>query len=204
MTKKFNATMPEIDNYDTAYLDELDGHVADFTYEEPVHLPAVRTNVVVPQRAQPNPMSGALAHLMTQQPASNGERDAVAIRHMEMMSERSTPSERSWGKLVQYAGWVAIAGIITVGLNQAGLDSVMAWIVFVCAFGYGVYKVNRDENEHSPAGVERHKTDGYVKIRVAEIKAQDRANARNHATFGRVLDQVYGGDRAQNRITRQR
>ena len=95
---------------------------------------------------------------------------------------------------------------MALGLHKADLiDDRMAWLCFVAAFIYGVYKSNADENAHSPAGVERHKTDIYGKIRITEIKAADKANARSHETFGKVVDKVYGGgDHAQGRITRKR
>lgn len=201
----------EILNYDTEYLDAIDGHVTDIVPTAvPISYPQRTQNVpsklVLPsQQVAPNPMAGALAHLMTAQP-SNGQQDAYAIQHMQAMSEKSTPIDRNRAKLILMAGWVAIAGIIALGLHKAELiDSRMAWLCFVVAFAYGVYKANADENAHSPAGVERHKTDIYGKIRITEIKAADKANERNHETFNRVLDQVYGGgDRVQNRITRQR
>ena len=198
----------EIMNYDTEYLDAIEGSVTDLA-PVPTAYPAqtriIPNSVVLPsQQAAPNPMAGALAHLMAPQP-SNGERDAYAIQHMQAMSEKSSPTERNRAKLVLIAGWVAIAGIIAVGLHQAEMiDSRMAWLCFVIAFAYGTYKANADENAHSPAGVERHKTDIYGRIRSEEIAAGDRANARNHETFNRVIDQVYGGgSRAQNRITKR-
>ena len=149
-------------------------------------------------------MAGALAHLMTAQP-STGQQDAHAIQHMQAMSEKSSPMERNRAKLILTVGWVAIAGIVALGLHQADLiDNRMAWLCFVVAFAYGVYKSNADENAHSPAGVERHKTDIYGKIRITEIKAADKANERNHETFNKVIDKVYGGDHVQGRITHKR
>lgn len=215
---KFQTVEPEIIDYDTDYLDEVDGSVTDIvpaSYAQNTRSGAgntrimqatTPTNLVLPaQQPTVNPLAGALSHLMAPQ-ASNGQQDAYAIQHMQAMSEKSTPMDRNKAKLILTAGWVAIAGIIAVGLHKADLiDDRMGWIIFVVAFIYGVYRSNADENAHSPAGVERHKTDIYGKIRFAEIKAQDKANERNHETFGKVLDQVYGGgDRVQNRITRQR
>jgi hypothetical protein len=211
---KFQTVEPEIFDYDTDYLDGVDGSVTDLVPTSAKSVPtlyqhstqSVPANLVLPER-QPtaNPLAGALSHLMAPQ-ASNGQQDAYAIQHMRSMSEKSTPMDRNKAKLILTAGWIAIAGIIAVGLHKADLiDDRMGWIIFVVAFVYGVYKSNADENAHSPAGVERHKTDIYGKIRFAEIKAADKANERNHETFGKVLDQVYGGgDRVQNRITRQR
>ena len=122
-------------------------------------------------------MAGALQWLMAPQ-QSNGQQDAYAIQHMQAMSEKSTPMERNRAKLILTASWVAIAGIVALGLHKADLiDSRLAWLVFVVAFAYGVYKSNADENAHSPAGVERHKTDVYGKIRNAEIAAQDKGTA---------------------------
>ena len=201
----------EILNYDTEYLDAIDGSVTDIVPTTvpkayPQRTQSIPSNLVLPsQQAAPNPMAGALAHLMTAQP-SNGQQDAYAIQHMQAMSEKSTPIDRNRAKLILMTGWVAIAGIIALGLHKAELiDSRMAWLCFVVAFAYGIYKANADENAHSPAGVERHKTDIYGKIRITEIKAADKANERNHETFNRVLDQVYGGgDRVQNRITHKR
>jgi hypothetical protein len=196
----------EIIDYDTEYLDAIEGHVTDVPAVIPTAYPqqTQRPNLVLPQHGQPNAVAGVLGQLMSAQPASHGHQDAVAIRHMEMMSERSSPGERTRAKMIQYVGWVGIASVITAGLALAGLDSVMAWIVFVGVFGYGVRKVNADENEHSPAGVERHKTQSYTAIRLAEIQAADRANARNHKTFTRVIESVYGADNAQDRNPSQR
>ena len=201
----------EIINYDTEYLDAIEGSVTDIVPTTgpkayPNHTQGIPGNLVLPsQQAAPNPMAGALAHLMAPQ-QSNGQQDAYAIQHMQAMSEKSTPMDRNRAKLILMAGWVAIAGIIALGLHKAELiDSRMAWLCFVVAFAYGIYKANADENAHSPAGVERHKTDVYGRIRITEIKAADKANDRNHETFNRVLDQVYGGDdRVQNRITHKR
>lgn len=196
----------EIINYDTDYLNAIEGSVTDIVPTSyPERTRTIPNSVVLPsQQGAPNPIAGALAHLMAPQP-SNGERDAYAIQHMQAMSEKSSPTERNRAKLVLIAGWVAIAGIIAVGLHKAEMiDARMAWLCFVVAFAYGTYKANADENAHSPAGVERHKTDIYGRIRSEEIAAGDRANARNHETFNRVIDQVYGGgSRAQNRITKR-
>lgn len=127
---------------------------------------------------------------MTQAP-TNSERDALAIQHMQAMSEKSTPVDRNVAKLLHYSGWLVISGVVATGLWAAGINSPVAWAVFVVAFISGVLKTNHDENTHSPAGVERHKTDGYVKVRLAEIDANDRANERNHETFQEVLKRVY-------------
>ena len=205
----------EILNYDTEYLDAIDGSVTDITTTALATTPTAnhaavtqqsRSGLVLPtQQAAPNPLAGALSHLMAPQ-QSNGQMDAHAIQHMQAMSERSSPMERNRAKLVLTVGWVAIAGIVALGLHKAELiDNRMAWLCFVVAFVYGVYKSNADENAHSPAGVERHKTDIYGKIRITEIKAADKANARSHETFGKVVDKVYGGgDHAQGRITCKR
>ena len=201
----------EIINYDTEYLDAIEGSVTDIA---PTAAPAaypVRTQtgpagLVLPQQQQSgNPLANALQAVMTHQPATNSQQDAYAIQHMQAMSEKSSPTERNRAKLILMAGWVAIAGIIAVGLHKAELiDSRMAWLCFVVAFAYGVYRANRDENAHSPAGVERHKTDVYGKIRLSEIQAADRANARNHETFNRVVERVYGDPNASHRNPPQR
>lgn len=200
----------EILNYDTDYLDAIDGSVTDtIPTNAPTAYPqrtqSMPGNLVLPaQQAAPNPMAGALAHLMTAQP-SNSQQDAYAIQHMQAMSEKSSPTERNRAKLILMAGWVAIAGIIALGLHKAELiDGRMAWLCFLVAFAYGVYRANRDENAHSPAGVERHKTDVYGKIRITEIEAADRANARNHETFNRVVERVYGEPNASHRNPPQR
>ena len=209
---KFQAVEPEIIDYDTEYLDGVDGCVTDIpTSAKSVptlyqHRPqSVPENFVLPsQQPTANPLAGAMSHLMTQQP-SNSQQDAYAIQHMQAMSEKSTPMARNKAKLILTAGWVAIAGIIAIGLQKADLiDNRMGWIIFVVAFIYGVYKSNADENAHSPAGVERHKTDVYGRIRIREIAAADKANERNHETFGKVLELTYGGgERVQGRITKR-
>lgn len=200
--------MVEIVNYNTDYLDAIDGHVTDLA-------PAVRPRVdpaqtqggparlVLPSSQSSAPLATVMQTVM-HQPVSLGQQDAVAIRHMEMMSERSSPAERTRAKLYQYAGWAAVAGIVATGLSQAGMHSVWTWLVLVGTFAYGVQKTNRDENAHSPAGVERHKTDSYTRIRLAEIEAGDQAHARNHETFNRVVERVYGANYAQDRNPPQR
>lgn len=204
----------EIVDYDIDYCDAIDGHVSDFqapalttptTNHAAITQPSRGALVLPTQQAAPNPLAGALGHLMAPQ-QSNGQQDAYAIQHMQAMSEKSTPMERTNSKVVLMAWWIAIAGIVALGLNKAELiDNRMAWLCFVVAFAYGVYKSNADENAHSPAGVERHKTDIYGKIRITEIQAADKANERSHETFGKVVDKVYGGgDHAQGRITRKR
>ena len=201
----------DIIDYDTAYLDAIDGHVSDCPTAAPTTYPA-RTqtgpsNLVLPQQQQQqhgNALANVLQAVMAHQP-TNSQQDAYAIQHMQAMSEKSSPTERNRAKLILVAGWVAIAGIIAVGLHKAALiDSRMAWLCFVVAFAYGVYRANRDENAHSPAGVERHKTDIYGKIRLSEIKAADKANARNHETFNRVVERVYGANHASHRNPPQR
>lgn len=207
MTKQ---TDLEILNYDTEYLDAIDGHVTDLVPTTgpnayPASTQPATTKWVVASQQNGNPLANILQAVMTHSPATNSQQDAYAIQHMQAMSEKSSPTERNRAKLILMAGWVVIAGIIAVGLHKAELiDSRMAWLCFVVAFAYGVYRANADENTHSPAGVERHKTDVYGKIRVTEIEAADRANARNHATFNRVVDRVYGGDRASHRNPPQR
>ncbi len=202
----------EIVGYDTEYLDAIEGHVTDLVpTTAPTAYPARTqtgpTPLVLPapqNGGNPHPLANVLRAVMAHQP-TNSQQDAYAIKHMQAMSETSSPAERNRAKLVLMAGWVAIAGIIAVGLHNAGLiDSRMAWLSFVVAFAYGVYRANRDENAHSPAGVERHKTDVYGKIRITEIEAADRANARNHETFNRVVERVYGANNASHRNPPQR
>ena len=152
----------EVIDYDTDYCDAIDGHVSDF------QAPAVSTHTAnhaaitqpsrgalvlpTPKQDGANPMAGALGQLMAPQ-QSNGQMDAHAIQHMQAMSEKSSPMERTNSKLAMMAGWVAIAGIVAIGLNKAELiDNRMAWLCFVVAFTYGIYKTNADENAHSPAG----------------------------------------------------
>lgn len=205
-------------DYDTSRLDVIEGSVIDFqapTVTTPTTTHAddhaaitrqSRSTVVLPAPAQgPNPLAAALAQLMAPR-QSKAQQDAYAIQHMQSMSENSSPMERNRSKITLFAAWVAVAGIVAIGLHNADLiDSRMAWLCFVVAFAYGVYKSNADENAHSPAGVERHKTDVYGTIRKAEIESDDRANARDHETFREVVKQVYGGPSdVQNRITRQR
>lgn len=200
----------EIVNYDTEYLDAIDGHVTDLAPVPTAYPARTQTgpsNLVLPQQQQPtggNALANVLQAVMAHQP-TNSQQDAYAIQHSQAMSEKSSPTERNRAKLILMAGWVAIAGIIAVGLHKAELiDSRMAWLCFVVAFAYGVYRANADENAHSPAGVERHKTDVYGKIRITEIEAADRANERNHATFNRVVERVYGANHASHRNPPQR
>lgn len=205
-------------DYDTSRLDVIEGSVTDFqapAVTTPTATPTAdhaaitrqsRSTVVLPAPAQgPNPIVAALGALMAPQ-STDGREDAYAIQHMQSMSEHSSPMERNRSKITLFAAWVAVAGIVALGLHNADLiDSRMAWLCFVVAFAYGVYKSNADENAHSPAGVERHKTDVYGQIQIAKLTTADKANARAHATFGKVVDKVYGGeDHVQNRITRQR
>ena len=208
----------EILNYDTDYLDAIEGSVVDAPTTALATTPTAdhaaitrqsRSALVLPTPAQApahgqNPIVAALGALMAPQ-STDGRDDAYAIQHMQSMSEHSTPMERNRSKITLFAAWVAVAGIVALGLHKADLiDSRMAWLCFVVAFAYGVYKSNADENAHSPAGVERHKTDVYGQIQIAKLTTADKANARAHETFGKVVDKVYGGDNVQNRITRQR
>ena len=201
----------EVIDYDIDYLDAIEGSVADapattHTADHAAITRQSRSTVVLPTPAQgQNPIVAALGALMAPQ-STDGREDAYAIQHMQSMSEHSTPMERNRSKITLFAAWVAVAGIVALGLHKADLiDSRMAWLCFVAAFAYGVYKSNADENAHSPAGVERHKTDVYGQIQIAKLTTADKANARAHATFGKVVDKVYGGeDHVQNRITRQR
>ena len=209
MGKKFDYTEPQIIDYNIDHLDALEGNVSDYTYQEKA-LPAVQPqrNLVLPSPAQPADRSAgvasALGYLMVPT-RSSGTEDAAAIQHMQAMSEKSTPRERAVGRLLSWVGWAVVAGVVAYGLYMAGLRGDLTWVIYVLVVGYGVIKTTQDDNAHSPAGVERHKTAAYSKIAIARIKAEDRANARNHETFNRVIDQVYGGpDRVQNRIPRQR
>lgn len=204
-------------DYDTSRLDVIEGSVTDFqapavtthttthTDDHAAVTRQSRSTVVLPTPAQEqNPIVAALGALMAPQ-STDGREDAYAIQHMQSMSEHSTPMERNRSKITLFAAWVAVAGIVALGLHNADLiDSRMAWLCFVVAFAYGVYRSNADENAHSPAGVERHKTDVYGQIQIAKLTTADKANARAHETFGKVVDKVYGGDNVQNRITRQR
>lgn len=193
---------PQIIDYETSYLDMVEGHVSDHSYaEQRPQLPARQQSLVLPVRqenTQNTALSVALAQLLAQQ-GSNGDMDARAIQHMQMMSEKSSPKERSGAKLMQWAGIVAVCAVIAVAANKAGVDSSMAWGGFAICLGAWIYKINKDENAHSPAGVERHKSDTYAQIRLAEIKAGDKADERKHKTFGRVMDSVYGGNNANRR-----
>lgn len=135
-------------------------------------------------------VGAALGHLMTPTPSSGAE-DAHAIQHMQAMSEKSTPGDRSRARLILWAGWCLMATILAVGLYMAGLRGDLVWGIFVLIVGYGVVKTTGDENKHSPAGVERHKSEVYRDVRLAQIHAEDRANARNHETFKEVLRTVY-------------
>jgi hypothetical protein len=205
-TRKISRVEPEIVNYDTSH---LDGYVEEgegfFVADEPdrPQLPA-RQNMVLPVR-QDNTQNTALVNALTQvlaQQQSNGAMDAHAIKHMQMMSEKSTPEQRSKARLVQWGGIVIVCGIVAIGLYQAGIQSPMAWGIFACSVAVWVIKINQDENKHSPAGVERHKSDTYRDIRLAELKVQDKADERRHATFGRVMDTVHGVNNADRRKNR--
>lgn len=207
MNKKFEYVEPEIISYHTGHLEDIEGNVSDYTYEEK-QLPAVPTkrNLVLPTQAMDRSagVAGALGYLMTPN-RSSGTEDAHAIQHMQAMSEKSSPRDRAAARLVLWAGWGAVATVIAVALYMVGLRGDVVWLFFVAIVGYGVIRTTQDENKHSPAGVERHKSEVYRDVRLAQIQADDRANARNHATFNRVIDQVYGGnDDVQNRVARQR
>lgn len=205
--KKFEYVEPEIIDYHTEDLDNIEGNVSDYTYEDK-QLPAApqKRNLVLPTQAVDRSagVAGALGHLMAPN-RSSGIEDAHAIQHMQAMSEKSSPRERSAARLILWAGWGAVATVIAVALYMMGLRGDLVWGTFIAVVGYGVIKTTSDENKHSPAGVERHKSEVYRDVRLAQIQADDRASARNHATFNRVVDQVYGGgDRVQNRITHKR
>lgn len=209
----------EVIDYDTDYLDAIEGGVTDTHTTALATIPATdhaaitrqsRGNLVLPTPTQApaqgqKPIVAALGQLLAPQ-STDGQQDAYAIQHMQSMSEHSTPMERNRSKITLFAAWVAVAGIVALGLHKAELiDNRMAWLCFVAAFAYGVYKSNADENAHSPAGVERHKTDVYGQIQIAKLTTADKANARAHETFGKVVDKVYGGSSdVQNRITHKR
>ncbi len=193
MAKKFEYVEPKIFDYDTEHLDDIDGNVSDYDYE-PRQLPAVRPqrNLVLP--AQPVDRSagvaGALGHLMTLN-RSSGVEDAHAIQSMQAMHEKSTPRERSAARLILWGGWLLVASVLASGMYMVGLRGDLAWAAFVVVVAFGVMRSTADENKHSPAGVERHKTETYRDVRLAQIQADDRANARNHETFKEVLKHVY-------------
>lgn len=196
MNKRFEYVEPEIIGYDTDHLDDIEGNVSDYTYEDK-QLPAVRPqhNLVLPSQAQPVDRSAGVAavlgHLM-QPNRSSGTEDAIAIQHMQAMHEKSTPRERSMARLILWAGWTAVATVVAVALYMVGLRGDITWAIFVAVMGYGVIRTTQDENKHSPAGVERHKSEVYRDVRQAQIQADDRANARNHETFKEVLKRTYG------------
>lgn len=204
-TRQINRVEPEIVNYDTSHLDAMTGNITDFTYTaEAPQLPARQQNLVLPVQ-QGNNQDGALAAALGQllaQHGSNGDMDARAIQHMQMMSEKSSPRERAVARLLQWGGIVGVCAVVSIGMYNAGIDSPMAWGIFACGVAAWVIKINQDENKHSPAGVERHKSDTYKDIRLAEIKAGDKADERKHKTFGRVMDTVYGGNNANSRKDR--
>ena len=79
------------EDWRTEYLDAIEGSVTDLA-PVPTAYPAqtriIPNSVVLPsQQGAPNPIAGALAHLMAPQP-SNGERDAHAIQHMHRLAHR--------------------------------------------------------------------------------------------------------------------
>lgn len=207
MNKKLEYVEPQIVDYDTEHLDYIEGNVSDYG-AEPAVLATVQpsSRLVLPAARETHSagLSAVMGHLLTPN-RSSGESDAIAIQHMQAMSEKSSPRDRAAARLVLWAGWGAVATVIAVALYMVGLRGDVVWLFFVAIVGYGVIRTTQDENKHSPAGVERHKSEVYRDVRLAQIQADDRANARNHATFNRVIDQVYGGgDHVQNRITRQR
>lgn len=192
-SKRFEYVEPEIIDYDTDHLDRIEGNVSDYA-DEPHQVPAVRPqrNLVLPTQRDNSGVANVLGQLMT--PAQrSGEVDAIAIQHMQAMSEKSSPRERSTARLILWGGWAVVAGILSLGLYMVGLRGDLVWGVFVAVVGYGVIRTTQDENKHSPAGVERHKTEAYRDVRLAQIKAEDRANERSHETFREVLKHTYGG-----------
>ena len=196
---------PEIIDYDIDHLEALEGNVSDYTYQEKAVLMQPQPKIVLPT-SMPDPSAGlatVMGHLMTPSRVSGAE-DAHAIQLMQAMSEQSSPKERAVARLLSWLGWAVVAGVVAGGIYMAGLRGDLVWAIFVLVVGYGVIKTIQDDNKHSPAGVERHKSEVYRDVRIAQIKADDRANARNHETFNRVIDQVYGGGHVQNRISHKR
>ena len=54
--------------------------------------------------------------------------------------------------------------------------------------------VTRNDNRHSPAGIELSKVDGYVDIRQSEIESNERVSLAKLEAYTRTLEKVYGRD----------
>lgn len=183
-SKKSRTVDLEIINYDTAYLDAIDGHVTDLAPAPSAIVPAQRSSLVLPsqapQRTDLSPkqqavmaasqamVGGALA--MPGQLSSHARQDdnALIIAHAHNVASRP--------KLI-VAGVVAVLLALAIGLFwQLGRgEFILITILAGVAWGaVALHILQRDRAvalHHSATGVEHHKIDSQADVQKTAVKS---------------------------------
>lgn len=199
------STLPDIDQaYESrhTYLDAMPADpgaaMSSGTAIEPVRQQPPRS--WVPGQAAPvraRRMTGAevaqVANGLTAN-ATNGQIDGSALAALETVSEKSTPIDRTlaWGIVGLVC--IAVCAIVSFAMNQAGLNSTGAWIVFGVSTLISIAVTYQLSNVYSPTGVERFKSGKYTEIRHHEIDSNERISMKKLEIFERVLGVAYATD----------
>jgi hypothetical protein len=196
------STLPEIDpayQRQAAYQDALPADPgaalggAEYAIE-PVRPPAPKTWTPAP--APTVDPAAALRHAdhLVAMP-TNGEIDAGALRAMETVSERSTPTARAFAFAIVGLIFLVVVAIVSAAMYAAGAPASVAWVLFGLGALIAVGLVYIDAQRYSPTGVERHKAGLYKALRTEEINSQERVALRKLEIYEKVLGAIYGNDK---------
>ncbi len=125
--------------------------------------------------------------------STNGETDSLALASLATNIETSRPIERALASGIR-VGIIFLLVVIpfAAAVFLATEYDPLMYAALVLGAILSIVWVYRNDNRHSPAGIEHGKIDGYVDIRKAEIESQERVAMKKIDAFGRIVEGVYG------------
>lgn len=123
---------------------------------------------------------------------TSAEVDAQAIRAMETVSEKSTPSDRAYATAILGGVLLLALGGVVLALWLLGAGGAIIGGVFILGAVVSVVVLLWLNAEYSPIGAERYKARTYHRIRALEIDADVQKAEMKYRAFMEVLGRVYG------------
>lgn len=159
MKKKFEYTEPEIINYDTDHLDDLVGHVSDYTYEAR-QVPAKTQQNFLPARPAQTRQRGPVDLSAVTTIATAGEVINVDAGVMALEGAREVTSgmDRSKALIIRLVPFSVVWLILAIGVSWAA--SMGGWFTLLLFSGLTAVTyayLDRQEYQFSRNGLERHK-----------------------------------------------
>lgn len=125
--------------------------------------------------------------------STNGEVDSSALASLATNIETSRPVERALASSIRALLIILIVAIpLAAAVFLATENEPVMWVALALFAILAIVWVYRNDNRHSPAGIEHGKIDGYVAIRHAEIESNERVAMKKIDAFMDTLNRVYG------------